>query len=180
VNGPERDPPEAGRDRRSTALRTAVVDVLDPGRLTLPITNIRRVKDHLLQRHRGGAERRMTDAYQAGSTLEAQAAQLALVKKLDRTFQVAAGQPRGPARNAHGAASRCAHPCPHTTVDELHRVDDLGLPSNARQALARRLYDAALARSRDGRASQQFHRVTGHLHLPSRRAALQPDPTCGA
>ena len=82
----------------------------------------------------------MTDAYQAGSTLEAQAAPLALVKELDRTFQVAAGQPRGPARDAHGAASGCAaHPCPHTTVDELHRVDDLGQPSNARQALARGL-----------------------------------------
>jgi len=53
------------------------------------------VKDHLLQRLRSSVGRRMTDAYHAGSALEAQAALLALA---------------------------------HAALDELHRVDDLGLP----------------------------------------------------
>jgi putative transposase len=43
--------------------------------------------------------------------------------------------------------------------------------ANAR-ALAERPDGGALDRRRDGRGSQQFRRVNGHLHLPALRVAL--------
>jgi putative transposase len=74
----------------SKALRKAVVDVLDHPVIQRCQHKIRNVKDHLPQRLRSGVGRRMTDAYHAGSTLEAEAALLALAKELDRTHPGAA------------------------------------------------------------------------------------------
>ena len=114
----------------STALRKAVVDVLDhPVIQRCQLHKIRNVKDHLPQRLRSSVGRRMTDAYHAGSALEGEAALLTLAKELDRTHR-RGGQPaRGPARDAHRAAPRCAaDPCPHAALDQCDRVDDLGLP----------------------------------------------------
>ena len=68
------------------------------------------------------------------------------------------GQPaRGPRRDAHGAAPGCAaHAGAHAALDELHRVDDLGVPRTRRQrqTLARRADGAALVRGRNGRGRQ--------------------------
>ena len=143
----------------SKALRKAVVDVLDhPVIQRCQLHKIRNVKDHLPQRLRSSVGRRMTDAYHAGSALEAEAALLALAKELDRTHPGAAASLReGLRRDAHRAApGRAAHPGPHAALDELHRVDDLGLPRTRRQrqTLARRADGAALVRRRDGRGRQ--------------------------
>ncbi len=113
------------------ALHNAVVDVLDhPVIQRCQLHNIRNVKDHLPQRLRSGIGRRMTDAYHVGSALEAEAALLAVTNELDRTHPARGGQSaRGPGRDLDGAApQRCAHAGPHTALDKLHRVDDLGLP----------------------------------------------------
>ena len=100
----------------------------------------------------------MTDAYHAGSALEAEAALLALAKELDRTHPGAAASLR---EGLHDTLTVlrlgcAAHPGPHAALDELHRVDDLGLPRTRRQrqALARRADGAALVRGRDGRGRQ--------------------------
>ena len=70
----------------STALRKAVVDVLDhPLIQRCQLHKVRNVKDHLPQRLQSSVGRRMTDAYHASSALEAEAALLALAKELDRT-----------------------------------------------------------------------------------------------
>ena len=62
----------------STALRKAVVDVLDhPLIQRCQLHKVRNVKDHLPQRLRSSVGRRMTDAYHASSALEAEAALLA-------------------------------------------------------------------------------------------------------
>ena len=106
----------------SKALRKAVVDVLDhPVIQRCQLHKIRNVKDHLPQRLRSSVGRRMTDAYHADSALEAEAALLALAKELDRTHPGRGGQPaRGPGRDAHRAAPRCAaHPGPHAALDQL-------------------------------------------------------------
>jgi transposase-like protein len=79
----------------SKALRKAVVDVLDhPVIQRCQLHKIRNVKDRLPQRLRSSVGRRMTDAYHAGSALEAEAVLLALAKELDRTQPGAAGSLR--------------------------------------------------------------------------------------
>ena len=84
------------------ALRKAVVEVLDhPVIQRCQLHKVRNVKDHLPQRLRSIVGRRMTDAYHAGSALEAEAALLVLAAELDRT---------------------------HPALDKCDRVDDLGVP----------------------------------------------------
>ena len=129
----------------STALRKAVVDVLDhPLIQRCQLHKVRNVKDHLPQRLRSSVGRRMTDAYHASSALEAEAALLALAKRPRPYPPRAGGQPRrGPARDAHRVAPRCtAHARPDAALNELHRVDDLGsaattLPTSNAGAIGR-------------------------------------------
>src|SRR5258705_5653439 len=79
----------------SKALRRAVLDVLDrPVIQRCQLHKVRNVKDHLPQRLRSGVGCRMTDAYHAGSALEAEAALLALAKELDRTHPAPAASLR--------------------------------------------------------------------------------------
>jgi putative transposase len=164
----------------SKALRKAVVDVLDhPVIQRCQLHKIRNVKDHLPQRLRSTASRRMTDAYHADSALEAEAALLALAAELDRTHPGAAASLR-------------------EGLDETLTVLRLGVPP----ALARTLrstnciesmisvcreHAGNVKRWRDGQmalrwcaagmveAGKQFRRVNGHLHLPALRAALESE-----
>jgi hypothetical protein len=79
----------------SKALRKAVVDVLDhPVIQHCQLHKIRNVKEHLPQRLRSTVGRRMTDAYHAGSALEAEATLLVLAMELDRTHPGAAASLR--------------------------------------------------------------------------------------
>jgi hypothetical protein len=162
----------------SKALRKAVVDVLDhPVIQRCQLHKVRNVKDHLPQRLRSSVGCRMTDAYHAGSALEAEAALLALAKELDRTHPGAAASLR-------------------EGLDETLTVLRLGVPptlartlrsTNAIESMISvcREHAANVKRWRDGQmalrwcaagmveAGKQFRRVNGHLHLPSLRAALE-------
>jgi putative transposase len=162
----------------SKALRKAVVDVLDhPVIQRCQLHKIRNVKDRLPQRLRSGVGRRMTDAYHAGSALEAEAALLALAKELDRTHPGAAASLR-------------------EGLDETLTVLRLGVPPTLTRTLRStnciesmisvcREHAGNVKRWRDGQmalrwcaagmveAGKQFRRVNGHLHLPTLRAALE-------
>nr|WP_296340464.1 IS256 family transposase [uncultured Acidovorax sp.] len=162
----------------SKALRKAVVDVLDhPVIQRCQLHKVRNVKDHLPQRLRTIVGRRMTDAYHAGSALEAEAALLALAKELDRTHPSAAASLR-------------------EGLDETLTVLRLGVPPTLARTLRStnciesmisvcREHAGNVKRWRDGQmalrwcaagmveAGKQFRRVNGHLHLPTLRAALE-------
>jgi putative transposase len=162
----------------SKALRKAVRDVLDRSVIQrCQLHKIRNVKDRLPQRLRSSVGRRMTDAYHAGSALEAEAALLALAKELDRTHPGAAASLR-------------------EGLDESLTVLRLGVPptlartlrsTNAIESMISvcREHAANVKRWRDGQmalrwcaagmveAGKQFRRVNGHLHLPTLRAALE-------
>jgi putative transposase len=162
----------------SKALRRAVLDVLDrPVIQRCQLHKIRNVKDHLPQRLRSSVGRKMTDAYHAGSALEAEAALLALANELDRTHPGAAASLR-------------------EGLDETLTVLRLGVPptlartlrsTNAIESMISVCRDHAnnVKRWRDGRmalrwcaagmveAGKQFRRVNGHAHLPALRAALE-------
>ena len=162
----------------SKALRKAVLDVLDrPVIQRCQLHKIRNVKDHLPQRLRSSVGRKMTDAYHAGSALEAEATLLALAKELDRTHPGAAASLR-------------------EGLDETLTVLRLGVPptlartlrsTNAIESMISvcREHASNVKRWRDGRmalrwcaagmveAGKQFRRVNGHLHLPALRAALE-------
>jgi len=162
----------------SKALRKAVLDVLDrPVIQRCQLHKIRNVKDHLPQRLRSSVGRKMTDAYHAGSALEAEATLLALAKELDRTHPGAAASLR-------------------EGLDETLTVLRLGVPptlartlrsTNAIESMISVCREHAnnVKRWRDGRmalrwcaagmveAGKQFRRVNGHLHLPALRAALE-------
>ena len=162
----------------SKALRKAVLDVLDhPVIQRCQLHKVRNVKDHLPQRLRATVGRRMTDAYHAGSALEAEAALLALAKELDRTHPSAAASLR-------------------EGLDETLTVLRLGVPPTLARTLRStnciesmisvcREHAGNVKRWRDGQmalrwcaagmveAGKQFRRVNGHLHLPTLRAALE-------
>ena len=162
----------------SKALRKAVLDVLDrPVIQRCQLHKIRNVKDHLPQRLRASVVRKMTDAYHAGSALEAEAALLALAKELDRTHPGAAASLR-------------------EGLDETLTVLRLGVPptlartlrsTNAIESMISvcREHASNVKRWRDGRmalrwcaagmveAGKQFRRVNGHLHLAALRATLE-------
>lgn len=162
----------------SKALRKAVLDVLDhPVIQRCQLHKVRNVKDRLPQRLRTTVGRRMTDAYHAGSALEAEAALLALAKELDRTHPSAAASLR-------------------EGLDETLTVLRLGVPPTLARTLRStnciesmisvcREHAGNVKRWRDGQmalrwcaagmveAGKQFRRVNGHLHLPALRAALE-------
>ena len=162
----------------SKALRKAVLDVLErPVIQRCQLHKVRNVKDHLPQRLRSTVGRKMTDAYHAGSALEAEAALLALATELDRTHPGAAASLR-------------------EGLDETLTVLRLGVPPTLARTLRStnciesmisvcREHASNVKRWRDGQmalrwcaagmveAGKQFRRVNGHLHLPTLRAALE-------
>ena len=162
----------------SKALRKAVVDVLDyPVIQRCQLHKIRNVKDHLPQRLRSGVGRKMTDAYHAGSALEAEAALLALAKELDRTQPGAAASLR---EGLHETLTVLRLGVPPTLARTLRSTNAIeSMISVCRE------HAANVKRWRNGQmalrwcaagmieAGKQFRRVNGHLHLPTLRAALQ-------
>ena len=162
----------------SKALRKAVLDVLDrPVIQRCQLHKVRNVKDRLPQRLRSTVGRKMTDAYHAGSALEAEAALLALATELDRTHPGAAASLR-------------------EGLDETLTVLRLGVPPTLARTLRStnciesmisvcREHAGNVKRWRDGQmalrwcaagmveAGKQFRRVNGHLHLPTLRTALE-------
>ena len=143
----------------SKALRKAVVDVLDhPVIQRCQLHKIRNVKDHLPQRLRASVGRKMTDAYHAGSALEAEAALLALANELDRTHPGAAASLREGLDETLTVLRLGVPPTLARTLRSTNCIESMisvcREHAAQRQALARRADGAALVRRRDGRGRQ--------------------------
>ena len=161
----------------SKALRKAVLDVLDrPVIQRCQIHKVRNVKDHLPQRLRSSVGRKMTDAYHAGSALEAEAALLALANELDRTHPGAAASLREGLEDTLTVLRLGVPPTLARTLRSTNAIESM--------ISVCREHASNLKRWRDGRmalrwcaagmveAGKQFRRVNGHLHLPALRATL--------
>ncbi len=111
----------------SKALRKAVLDVLErPVIQRCQLHKVRNVKDLLPQRLRSTVGRKMTDAYHAGSALEAEAALLALATELERTHPGAAASLYSRRRHQNRSRAGFRLPSRHRGwVDRLHLQDAL-------------------------------------------------------
>jgi putative transposase len=162
----------------SKALRKAVVDVLDrPVIQRCQLHKIRNVKDHLPQRLRSGVGRKMTDAYHAGSALEAEAALLALAKELDRTHPGAAASLREGLDETLTVLRLNVPPTLARTLRSTNCIESMISVCREHASNVKRWRDGQMAlrwcAAGMVEAGKQFRRVNGHLHLPTLRAALE-------
>jgi putative transposase len=162
----------------SKALRKAVVDVLDrPVIQRCQLHKIRNVKDHLPQRLRSSVGRKMTDAYHAGSALEAEAALLSLAKELDRTHPGAAASLREGLAETLTVLRLGVPPTLARTLRSTNCIESMISVCREHAANVKRWRDGQMAlrwcAAGMVEAGKQFRRVNGHLHLPSLRATLE-------
>jgi transposase-like protein len=159
------------------ALRKAVVDVLDhPVIQRCQLHKVRNVKDHLPQRLRSVVGRRMTDAYHAGSALEAEAALLALAAELDRTHPGAAASLREGLSETLTVLRLGVPPMLARTLRSTNAIESMISVCREHAGNVKRWRDGQMAlrwcAAGMVEAGKQFRRVNGHLHLPALRAAL--------
>ena len=162
----------------SKALRKAVLDVLDhPVIQRCQLHKVRNVKDHLPQRLRSSVGSKMTDAYHAGSALEAEAALLALAKELDRTHPGAAASLREGLNETLTVLRLNVPPTLARTLRSTNCIESMISVCRDHAANVKRWRDGQMALRWCAagmiEAGKQFRRVNGHLHLPSLRAALE-------
>jgi putative transposase len=162
----------------SKALRKAVLDVLDrPVIQRCQLHKVRNVKDHLPQRLRSSVGRRMTDAYHAGSALEAEAALLALAKELDRTHPGAAASLREGLDDTLTVLRLNVAPTLARTLRSTNCIESMISVCREHAGNVKRWRDGQMAlrwcAAGMVEAGKQFRRVNGHLHLPTLRAALK-------
>jgi putative transposase len=162
----------------SKALAKAVKDVFDKPLIhRCQQHKIRNVRDRLPERLRTVVEKRMRQAYHAGSAVEAEGLLTALARELDRTHPGAASSLR------EGMAETLTIlrlGVPPTLARTLHSTN----PIESMIEICRE-HSKNVKRWRDGQmalrwcaagmleAGHQFRRVNGHLHLPKLRAALE-------
>lgn len=161
----------------SKALRKAVIDVLDhPVIQRCQLHKVRNVKDHLPQRLRSIVGRRMTDAYHAGSALEAEAALLALAAELDRTHPGAAASLREGLSETLTVLRLGVPPMLARTLRSTNAIESMISVCREHAGNVKRWRDGQMAlrwcAAGMVEAGKQFRRVNGHLHLPALRAAL--------
>jgi putative transposase len=160
------------------ALAAAVKEVFDqPVIGRCQIHKVRNVGDHLPKKMRGPVEKRMRQAYRAGSALEAEALLTALAKELDKTHPGAAGSLR---EGMHETLTVLRLDVPPTLARTLRSTNAIESMISISRDHARNV-----KRWRDGQmalrwcaagmveASGQFRRVNGHLHLPALRDSLE-------
>jgi putative transposase len=162
----------------SKALRRAVPDVLDhPVIQRCQLHKIRNVKDHLPQRLRSSVGHRMTDAYHAGSALDAEAALLALAKELDRTHPGAAASLREGLDETLTVLRLGVPPTLARTLRSTNAIESMISVCREHAGNVKRWRDAQIAlrwcAAGMVEAGKQFRRVNGHLHPPSLRASLE-------
>ena len=166
----------------SKALRKAVVEVLDhPVIQRCQLHKVRNVKDHLPQRLRSIVGRRMTDAYHAGSALEAEAALLVLAAELDRTHPGAAASLREGLQETLTVLRLGVPPTLARTLRSTNAIESMISVCRDHAANVKRWRDGTMAlrwcAAGMVEAGKQFRRVNGHLHLPALRAALEREIT---
>ena len=162
----------------SKALRKAVLDVLDhPVIQRCQLHKVRNVKDHLPQRLRSGVGCRMTDAYHAGSALDAEAALLALANELDRTHPGAAASLREGLDETLTVLRLNVAPTLARTLRSTNCIESMISVCREHAGNVKRWRDGQMAlrwcAAGMVEAGKQFRRVNGHLHLPTLRAALE-------
>ena len=162
----------------SKALRKAVVDVLDhPVIQRCQLHKVRNVKDHLPQRLRTVVGRRMTDAYHAGSALEAEAELLGLAAELDRTHPGAAASLREGLSETLTVLRLGVPPTLARTLRSTNCIESMISVCREHAGNVKRWRDGQMAlrwcAAAMVEAGKQFRRVNGHLHLPALRAALE-------
>ncbi len=162
----------------SKALRKAVLDVLDhPVIQRCQLHKVRNVKDHLPQRLRSTVGRRMTNAYHAGSALDAEAALLVLAKELDRTHPGAAASLREGLDETLTVLRLNVAPTLARTLRSTNCIESMISVCRDHAGNVKRWRDGQMAlrwcAAGMVEAGKQFRRVNGHLHLPSLRAALE-------
>jgi putative transposase len=162
----------------SKALRKAVVDVLDrPVIQRCQIHKVRNVKDHLPQRLQASVGRKVTDAYHAGSALEAKAALLALAEELDRTHPGAAASLREGLDETLTVLRLGVPPTLARTLRSTNCIESMISVCRERASNVKRWRDGQMAlrwcAAGMVEAGKQFRRVNGHPHLPPLRAALE-------
>src|SRR5258705_434541 len=170
----------------SKALRKAVLDVLDhPVIQRCQLHKVRNVKDHLPQRLRSGVGGRMTDAYHAGSALEAEAALLGLANELDRTHPGAAPSLREGLDETLTVLRLNVAPPLARTLRSTNCIESMISICREHAGNVKRWRDGQMAlrwcAAGMVEAGKQFRRVNSHLHLPTLRAALEretAEPVC--
>ena len=139
--------------------------------------NAKNVKDHLPQRLRSSVGRRMTDAYHAGSALEAEAALVALAKELDRTHPGAAASLREGLDDTLTVLRLNVAPTLARTLRSTNCIESMISVCREHAGNVKRWRDGQMAlrwcAAGMVEAGKQFRRVNGHLHLPTLRAALK-------
>src|SRR5665811_129996 len=160
------------------ALSAAVREVFDHpviGRCQLH--KIRNVRDHLPEKMRPGTERRMRDAYHAGSALEAEALLTALAKELERTHPGAAGSLREGMAETLTVLRLDVPPTLARTLRSSNAIESMIGICREHSKNVKRWRDGQMAlrwcAAGMVEASKQFRRVNGHMHLPALRAALE-------
>jgi putative transposase len=135
------------------------------------------VKDLLPQRLRSNVGRRMTDAYHAGSALEAEAVLLALAKELDRTHPGAAASLREGLDETLTVLRLNVPPTLARTLRSTNCIESMISVCREHAANVKRWRDRQMAlrwcAAGMVEAGKQFRRVNGHLHLTTLRAALE-------
>jgi putative transposase len=162
----------------SKALRKAVLDVLErPVIQRCQLHKVRNVKDHLPQRLRSTVGRKMTDAYHAGSALEAEAALLALATELDRTHPGAAASLREGLDETLTVLRLRVPPTLARTLRSTNCIESMISVCREHAGNVKRWRDGQMAlrwcAAGMVEAGKQFRRVNGHLHLPTLRTALE-------
>jgi putative transposase len=162
----------------SKALSRAIKDVFDKPLIhRCQQHKIRNVRDKVPEKLRTVVEKRMREAYHAGSAVQAEGLLTALARELDHTHPGAAASLR------EGMAETLTIVrlgVPPTLARTLHSTN----PIESMIEICRE-HSKNVKRWRDGtmalrwcaagmlEAGHQFRRVNGHLHLPKLRAALE-------
>jgi putative transposase len=162
----------------SKALAKAVKDVFDKPLIhRCQQHKIRNVRDRLPEKLRTVVEKRMRQAYHAGSAVEAEGLLTALARELDRTHPGAAASLReGMAETltilrlgVPPALARTLHSTnPIESMIEICREHSKNVKRWRDGQMALRWCAAGMLE-----ADHQFRRVNGHLHLPKLRTALE-------
>jgi len=160
------------------ALAAAVKEVFDkPVVARCQLHKIRNVKDHLPEKMRPTVERKMREAYHAGSALEAEAQLTVLAAELDRTHPGAAGSLREGMPETLTVLRLDVPPTLARTLRSTNAIESMISICRERSRNVKRWRDGQMAlrwcAAGMVEASKQFRRVNGHLHLPTLRAALE-------
>jgi putative transposase len=160
------------------ALTRAVKDVFDqPLIQRCQQHKIKNVRDKLPERLRAVAERRMRQAYHAGSALQAEGLLTELAAELDKTHPGAAASLREGMAETLTILRLGVPPTLARTLRSTNPVESMIEICREHSKNVKRWRDGTMALRWCAagmlEAGHQFRRVNGHLHLPKLRAALE-------